>query len=174
MIERQSAKKAARLGMRLVIAIVIGFAISGCTSSAPRGPAVEPGHVFPGNNLTVTWPNSDGWHLSLSHRYEWVFAKQGISPDETYVAVISWIDLPSVTTPQDFVAFVKGISDADVNRSRFKDLASTVEYSGERNYPCVRYRATAEDTEPKTKSGGTTPLILEIESLTCQNPLLDR
>ncbi|MGH6975387.1 MAG: hypothetical protein ACREED_00005, partial [Stellaceae bacterium] len=173
MIERHPAKKAARLGMRLVIAIVIGFAISGCTSSIPRGPTVQPGHVFPGNNLTVTWPESDGWHLSVSHRGQWIFARQGTSPGEIYIAVISWIDVPSALAPQDFVAFVKRFTDADIGGSRYKTLESTAEYSSEREYPCVRYRATSVDTQPQTiEPGWRTPLPLEAESLTCENPLL--
>lgn len=158
--------------MRLTIAIGLGLVLSACTASGPHGPVIEPGHVFPGDNLSVTWPNSEGWHLSTSRRNEWVFAKQGTAPDDTYIAVISWFRLPSAITPPDFVAFIKQRADEDIDQKRFKDLKSSVEYSDERKYPCVHYHAQATDTEPLTESGRKAPLLLQVEHFDCKNPLL--
>ena len=162
--------------IRRALAGALGLALAACTPTStsqapPPGPAVSPGQVFPGDNLTVTWPASEGWHLADTKPTQWSFAKRGTQPDETYGAIISWHDLPpDITTPREFEIFVKQAADAD-NANRFANLRSAAEFSEARPYPCVNYRALGQAAPVPGQPASAKPLLLEELLLVCKNPM---
>jgi hypothetical protein len=165
-----------RSRLAVVLVLMLGVALVACTPAAhepPPGPAVAPGQVFPGENLTVTWPtNAEGWHLSQAQAARWSFTKRGAQPDDSWGAVISGHALPpDITTREEFRLFVKQAADAD-NADRFGNLRSEAAFSDARKYPCVRYRAAGVDALALAQSDGKKKLVLEEQLLVCKNPLL--
>ena len=163
--------------MRKTSALLLALVLAGCatqpaTPPEPPGPVIAPGQAFPGTSLAVTWPNATGWHLSDTGANQWVFQKQGAQADDSFIATISWLDLPTDLTTQSFVTFVKQGADAQ-NQARFHNLASAAQFSSARPYPCVHYRATGADAPTVTAAARPlAPLLLEMELLACAHPQL--
>jgi hypothetical protein len=121
--------------------------------------------------MNVRTPNSQGWQLVRSSRNGMEFAKPGRSRGESLSAQILMFGLEPTQTPEQFVALIEGGIKRDTDPDRFDVLKSTVEYSTERGYPCVRYSATVRDKEAQTSPSTKEVLFLETEGLYCRHPV---
>jgi hypothetical protein len=133
---------------------------------------VAPGQRFVGPILNITAPISGGWKLLESSGGAVVFARTGTSSGESFIAAVLRIPLPEVQSKDEFVALVKHDVEQDSPPDRFKNIESTFEYSDERGYPCLLYRATTEDTKAKTSFFSSRHLILQVQTLYCRLPNL--
>jgi len=174
---------------RLVASAALTLVLSACTiSDFNSGRRVSPAEPFTGPYLDFSAPNSKGWHLNAGQTNKWVFAKVGSEADETYIASITKFALPSAISHDDFIARIKKEAELLENPNRFNNVRSRLEFSDAREYPCIRYRATSDDTQPNIKSEDTRSylldirglstsidgrsLVFEMDALYCNNPLL--
>ena len=135
---------------------------------------VAPGQRFTGPILNVRAPNSEGWKLMESSGNAVTFGRSGASSDESYIAAVLRFSLPEAQSKEDFVALIKRNVENDAPPDRFKNMESTFEYSDQRGYPCVLYKATGEDTKAKISFFGRSHLILQIQSLYCRLPNMEK
>lgn len=147
--------------------------LSACaTSTQVREPQnVLPGKVYAGKLLTVTAPNSEGWHLLKSDSSGMAFARKSTLPGESFAAQVAIFDSPQTDSPVEFEAFiVKGArSDADTNR--FSTSMFTHQFTSARGYPCVQIQNISEDRQAKTGPNKTETLVLQNEHLYCRHPV---
>jgi hypothetical protein len=154
----------------LFFASVLLLGLQGCAGIAQpqKVVTVTPGQSFPGGYITVTAPNSDGWQLVQSANSGMAFAKRGEAANESFGAQVLMFNLASSDTPQEFEALIKVSAMKDIDPSRFDVQKIHMEYSGERSYPCVRYRSVVRDKAPQ---GLNSPLLLESDGLYCRHPV---
>lgn len=131
---------------------------------------VVPRQLFSGGLLNVRAPNSEGWELVSSAEAGMAFAHRGAYANENYVAQVSLFALPETGSPDEFVTLIKRGIENDTPAERFKSLESSYEYTGQRGYPCVRFKGVTEDTKAKTSSFGQESLKLQVYSLYCRHP----
>ena len=69
-----------------------------------------------------------------------------------------------------FVDAMRRRFEAESPSDRFKPIKSSLEYTDQRGYPCVRYRSEAQDTRAQVSATKTASLRLEVLSLVCRLP----
>jgi hypothetical protein len=132
---------------------------------------VTPGQEFNGTYINVRTPKSEGWQLVRSSRAGMEFAKPGRSRGENFGAQILMFALEPTQTPEQFVALIERAIARDTDSNRFDVINSAVEYTRERDYPCVRYSAAVRDKAAQTSRTTQEVLFLEIEALYCRHPV---
>jgi hypothetical protein len=65
---------------------------------------------------------------------------------------------------------VRARFEAESSSDRFEPIESTLEYTDQRGFPCVRYRSAARDTRARISAKATANLRLEVLSLVCRLP----
>jgi hypothetical protein len=136
--------------------------------------AVAPGQRFPGPILNIRAPNSEGWKLLDSSSNGVAFGRSGTSSAESFIAAVIRIQLPEGQSKEEFAALVKHAVEEDSPPSRFRNIESTFEDFDERGYPCILYKGVAEDTKAKTSFLGRKRLILQVQSLYCRPPNMEK
>lgn len=131
---------------------------------------VVPRQLFPGEQLNVRAPNSEGWELVSSSGAGMAFAHRGASSNESYIAQVSLFVLPLTKDPDEFVALIKRGVENDTPPERFKSLVANYEYTEQRGYPCVKFQGVTEDTKAKTSFFSQESPKLQIHSLYCRHP----
>lgn len=129
-----------------------------------------PGQDFSNPTLQIHAPTSDGWFGIGQNESRIAFGKSGAKRDESYIATVILLRLPDFTDANAFTIFVKQGIENDSPASRFEVLESTVEYSTERSYPCVKYHAKSIDKKSAVGGFLRKSLRLEVISLYCQHP----
>jgi hypothetical protein len=145
-------------------------ALAGCAARQAPPPRLEPGQLFAGPLINIRAPASPGWALLESGPKGLVFAREGASPGQSYVAQVLAFAVPSFGTPDEFLAMVKAGAEKDTSPQRFKNVSADFQLTTERAYPCVRARSSSEDTQAHIPRG-TAMLPLHIRSLYCQHPV---
>jgi len=140
--------------------------------SQKRFQPLTAGQEFKGSYINVRVPNSEGWLLVRSSQNGMEFAKPTGS-GENLSAQILMFGLTPTQTPDEFVALIKNGIGQDTNPNRFDVLDTSIEYSVERGYPCVRYSASVRDKEAQTSRTTKEALLLETEALYCRHPVRD-
>src|SRR5690348_7918689 len=124
---------------------LVACSIAPLCRSASEHPAVQPGQLFSNPILQVHAPTSDGWYGISQNAAQIVFGKYGANRDETYIATVILFHIPDFPDTDAFTHFVKLGIEKDSPASRFDVLESSVKYSAERAYPCVRHDGRSID-----------------------------
>jgi hypothetical protein len=127
--------------------------------------------MFKGSYIDVRAPTSEGWHLVDSSVKGMAFAKPGRAPGETFGAQLLMFDLQPTESPEQFVTLIKEAIQKDTDPKRFDIVESSIDYTSERGYPCVRYHAVLNDKEAQTSRSTKEQLLLETQSLYCRHPV---
>jgi hypothetical protein len=112
----------------------------------PTERAVKPGEVFGGKAIRVLAPSGEGWLVRQTANLI-VFGRRGASKRESFVASVSFFDLPESesASPEAFLAFIRKQADADVPPERFEGATASYAYGEESGTACVKYVASALD-----------------------------
>lgn len=126
---------------------------------------VSPGQLFGGQFMQAHAPNSPGWVLLRESSTDITFARPGGSERESYVAMVSFFDLPATESKDAFVEHIRQGREADSSPDRFSNVQVTYTYSEERGYPCVAYVSSSLDVKAP---GGA--LTLADRGIYCRHP----
>jgi hypothetical protein len=91
------------------------------------------------------------------------FAKRGTNAGESFAAQVLMFDLQPSDTPEQFVEQVREGIQKNTDPKRFDPIQSSLTYTSEREYPCVRHHALVKDKQQS--------LLLEMRSLYCRHPV---
>lgn len=154
---RRSVRRAVWVG------VLFAFAFGARADERP----VQPGERFGGTALDVRAPRGEGWVVRESAT-ELLFGRRGARARETTVATVSFFELPAgeARRPEEIVAFIRRMTEADFSRERFADALATYAYSEIDGLGCVHYVASGLDRQAP---GG--PLTQAMYALYCRYPL---
>lgn len=130
---------------------------------------VTPGQPFGGAFMQVQAPGSPGWVLLRESSTDITFARPGANDGESYVAMVSFFDLPATAGKDAFVEHIRQARESDSPKERFENAQITYAYTEERGYPCVAYVSSALDVQAP---GGA--LTLAERGLYCRHPKNER
>ncbi len=144
--------------------------VGGGYASVLMGRPFDPGHPFRLGPLQVNAPLSGGWVRLRSRGPTIVFARRGEAEGESQLAQVAILDWPAHGGRDDFIAAVRRRFEAEAPSDRFQPIESSVDFSDQRGYPCVRYRSASQDTQARVSATETGRLRLDIVSLVCIAP----
>jgi hypothetical protein len=137
---------------------------------AATPPAISPSQDFSNPILQVHAPASSGWHGIAQSADRIAFAKSGSNADESFVAAVFLFHIPLFPTSDAFTEYVRQGVNKDSPADRFETIESNVQYSSEREYPCVRYHGISNDRKARTSGLFKQALRIENIALYCQHP----
>jgi hypothetical protein len=126
--------------------------------------------MFAGPLISVRAPTTGKW--LLTRRSDTAITFGGGEIGKTFIAEVAMFRLAPAATPEEFEALVRKNTAPNVDidpkyPDRYELLEQSVNYSRERRYPCVRYRAVTKDKRAK---GTKEPQFLEMDGLYCRHP----
>ena len=131
--------------------------------------AVDPGKLFSGPRLDIRAPLSQGWQLAESGETGMLFRRRDESTGNTYVAEVRAVPLSAVDRVPDLLELAKQILQKRATPPRTEILGMSFESATDRPYPCVRFRATIQDTQARTIE--ITPFLeIHVRALLCTVP----
>ena len=139
-------------------------------SVAGNRPAVSPNQDFSNPMFQLRAPASTGWYGAAQSSTHIEFAKPGSNTDESFVAAVVLFRTPKFENADAFTEYVREGVVKDSPSDRFEVLESSVQYSPEREYPCVRYHGVSNDRKAHTSGLFRKALGFEIVALYCEYP----
>lgn len=158
------------MGRALITAVAAIFSLFGAVSVAATSPAVSPNQDFSNPILQVHAPPSNGWHGLSQTPNRIAFAKSGSTEEESFVAAVFLFRIPTFQNSEAFTEYVREAVIKDSPSERFETLESSVLYSTEREYPCVRYHGISIDRHARTSALFYKKLRIENIALYCEHP----
>lgn len=158
------------IGVLIVVAASVLGAFSQGTSAAGNHPAVSPNQDFSNPLLQVHAPASEGWFGAERSGEHIAFGRRGSSSSESFVAQVNIFRLPTFADSAAFTEYIREQVIKGAPTDRFEMLESDVQYTAQRDYPCVSYHAVSIDEKPRTTSFFRKSLRVEIYALYCQHP----
>lgn len=138
---------------------------AGPGSAAPETRPAEP---FSTPYMTASSPAGENWWMQSDSDTAVAFFRG--SANNSFVANVALFRMGPASSPEEYEALIKEsiARDLDPNTpARYELLEQSIQYSTERTYPCVRYRAVSRDNGAK---GASEPLLLEVDGLYCRHP----
>ena len=153
-------------------ALLAAALAAGTAAAATTLHPIAPGTTIAGPLVDLRSPASEGWHAGpVGHAQAPAFAFVRRTPDGTSdVALVSLFPAGESRAPDDFVARVRRLVEADAPAPRYLERESHYEYTEERGYPCVRVRTLADDTQAALAPDRTGTQQLALHALHCRNP----
>jgi hypothetical protein len=158
------------IGLALVASIMALSLLFGETSLATTHPAVSPYQEFSNPILQIHAPDSDGWSGVTQTSDRIAFGKSGSTAGESFVAAVVLFRIPTFPNSDAFTEYVREGVIKDSPSDRFETIESNIQYSSEREYPCVRYHGITNDRKARTSAFFQKKLRLENFALYCQHP----
>ncbi len=139
--------------------------VAGSGSAAPEKARVE---SFSTPYMTVGSPAGENWRIQNDSDTQVAFFRG--NANNSFVAAVALFRMGDARSPEEYEELIRESSarDFDPNApARYELLEQSIQYSTERAYPCVRYRAVSRDNGAKAANG---PLFLELDGLYCRHP----
>jgi hypothetical protein len=134
-------------------------------------PLTNPGAVYELEGYSVQVPKGEGWFLMHHTAQSVLFGRRKASSTHAFVATAVGQKIsPPITTPQQFLTFVKATHAESADPSREVILKNEVQIDSATKALCVRYQIETEDhgapNMPKTA------LLMINEGETCVHPAI--
>lgn len=136
-----------------------------------RHQPVAPYTLSEGPYINIHTPDSYGWKLIGRGKKGMFFAKDGSSPDESFIAGITHYEMESTKNQEEFLRMTLKLFEVENESSLFELLESFSRYTNERGYPCVFMDYVYIDKKAKVHNKETKKLTLQIINQTCRHPV---
>jgi hypothetical protein len=157
--------------MRIVLARLLAGLSSLCAGiSVAATHPVSPNQDFSNPTLQIHAPASEGWYGIARTTSGIAFGRNGATGTETFVAAVILFHIPKFPDSDAFTEYVREGVAKDSPPDRFEPIESSVQYSSERSYPCVRYHAISMDKKVHIAPFFRKDLRIENIALYCQHP----
>jgi hypothetical protein len=137
---------------------------------AEKSPPLNPGQDFSIPMMKIYSPHSEGWRVQARSNGLLAFKKDGAAAEQTYVATVQFMRLATFPNADAFTEFVREAVVKEAPTNRFDVLETSVQYSEERAYPCVKYKSVSVDKKSRVSLFVTKRLKLQVVALYCQYP----
>lgn len=155
----------------LVMAVIVACCAPYKDISADDNrPAVSPNQDFSNPMFQLRAPSSTGWHEFGQSSSHIEFGKSGSSASESFVAALRLFRHPIFQDADAFTDYVREGVIKESPSDRFEVIESSVQYSSEREYPCVRYHGISNDRQARISAFSKKKMRIEILALYCEYP----
>jgi len=152
-------------------AIGIALCVASCTPPRAKLQEIQlPPERIVQNGYSLVPPDEKGWFVAGRDQYRSALVKTGEGQDETYAIQSTLVRLPTFTTTEDLVRFVKEGQAKDTNPERFKVLLHDTVLQQQKGVDCVKSHFLVEDVAAVKRTARTGGMLLEAMSLTCPHP----
>jgi hypothetical protein len=158
------------IGLAFIAFITTIFPLFVEMSIAGTRPAISPNQDFSNLVLQVHAPASTGWYGIAQTSDRIAFGKPGSTADESFVAAVFLFHIPTFPNSDAFTEHVREGVIKDSPSERFETIESSVQYSTEREYPCVRFHGVSNDRKARTTGFFKKKLRIEDIALYCEHP----
>ena len=138
--------------------------------AAGNHPALSPHQDFSNPLLQIHAPDSEGWFGSERTDHSIVFGKAGSSAHESIIASVILFHLPPFSDTEAFTEHIREAVITGSPKEEFETLDVNVQYSAEREYPCVTYHGVSNQKKVRVSFLSSKTLRFEIFALYCQHP----
>jgi hypothetical protein len=158
------------IGLLIIAANGLFCAAFSDVSVAANRPAVSPNQDFSNPMFQLRAPASTGWYGVAQSSTHTEFGKSGSSANESFVAAVILFRHPTFENADAFTGYVREGVVKDSPSDRFEVIESSVQYSSEREYACVRYHGISNDLKTRTSGFFRRTMRLEVVALYCEYP----
>ena len=159
-----------RRSIRLLMIAAVAMFCALDVSAAVDRPPLSPGQDFSNPMFQLRAPDSAGWFGLSRSPSQIAFGKSGPSKDESFIAAVMLFHHPAFQNPDAFTEYVREGVAKDSPTDRFEMIELSIQYSPEREYPCVRYHGISNDRKARTSAFFRKTMRIEIVSLYCEYP----
>jgi hypothetical protein len=152
--------------MQRIFIAVIALITAGCASQ-PRYPLFESGQRVSQPGISFIAPSGSTWSVFLHTNYQFVLARNGKTPNESYIVNVSVMQLPALSSNAAFLEHVKKGRTAEPQTGRFEVIRNSEELGTQRKETCVMHRSISKDFGAK-RGGDYT--IYETYGMNCIHP----
>lgn len=148
-------------------ALLLASCISGCTD---RSGTLLPPQRIREKGYSLLLPNEPGWVIVARDQYQLALAKGGEGPDETFAIQSRLIQLPTFTSREDLMRYVKEKQTTAADLQRFKVMVFDTIPEQHRGIDCAKSYFVGEDRAAVKRTKRMGSMIFEALSLTCPHP----
>ena len=152
--------------MRSIVIAIIALSFSACVV-VPQHPQIGGGQKVTQAGYSFVAPANKSWAVLVGSTYQVTLITKGDSPNETFVASASTYQIPTFSTPQDFLAYVKAGRTAEPETGRFETLKNDEQLYAARSEICVKHEMVSKDFGAK-RGGDYT--VIEYYGMNCIHP----
>lgn len=140
--------------MRLFVILLFAVTLGAC-AGVSQWPQVPGGQRVTQAGYSFVTPGGKSWVVLVRSTYQVTLGAIGDKPNETLVTSGSTFQVPSFSSPQDFLAHVKASRAAVPQTGRFETVRNEERLFPERTEVCVIHEAESKDFGAKRGSDYT-------------------
>ena len=123
-----------------------------CPTTAP---SISGGERVTLAGVSFVAPANKSWTVLVQSTYQLLWEAKGDNPNETLIANVSTFQIPTFSSPQDFLSYVKSDRAAEPQTGRLELIKNDEQLYAERSETCVKHEMDLKISEQKE-----VPLIL--------------
>ena len=152
--------------MRLIVIVALTFTLSACVGASQR-PQISGGERVTLAGVSFVAPANKSWIVLVQSTYQITVGTKGDNPNETLIASVSTFQIPTFSSPQDFLSYVKSARAAEPKTGRFEIIKNDEQLYVARSERCVKHEAESKDFGAKRGNDYT---VIEYFGMNCIHP----
>ncbi len=146
--------------------IALAFTLSACATLSQL-PQISGGKRIIQPGISFIAPENKSWSVLVRSTYQVTLGTAGDIPNETLIVSSSTYQIPTFSSPQEFLTYVKSGRAAEPQTGRFELIKNDEELYSSRSETCVKHEMESKDFG--AKRGGDYTLI-EYFGMNCVHP----
>ena len=152
--------------MRSIVMAVLAFSLSAC-AGVPQYPQIGGGQKVTQAGYSFVAPANKSWSVLVQSTYQVSLGTKGDSPNETLIVSAVTFQIPTFSTPHDFLAYVKSGRAAEPQTGRFETIKNDEQLYTDRSDICVKHEAESKDFGAKRGNDYT---VVQYFGMNCIHP----
>lgn len=152
--------------MRSIVIAALILTLGAC-AGVPQLPQVPGGQKVTQAGVSFVAPANKSWSVLVQSTYQFTLGANGDNPNETLIANVSTYQIPTFSSPQDFLTYVKSGRAGEPKTGRFEVVKNDEQLYAERAETCVKHETESKDYGAKRDGDYT---IIQYFGMNCIHP----
>lgn len=152
--------------MRSIVIAALAVTLIAC-AGVPQRPQIDGGQKITQAGYSFVAPANKSWSVLVRSTYQVTLGTKGDSPNETLIASASTFQVPTFSTPEDFLAYVKSGRVAEPQTGRFEIIKNDEQLYTDRSEICVKHETESKDFGAKRGNDYT---VVQYFGMNCIHP----
>jgi hypothetical protein len=149
--------------MRLIVIVALTFTLNAC-AMAPQYPQFPGGQKITQAGYSFIAPANKSWTVLVQSTYQITLGTKGDNPNETLIASVSTFQIPTFSSPQDFLSHVRSARAAEPQTGRFEVIKNDEQLYAARSETCVKHEMESKNFGAKRGNDYT---VIEYFGMNC-------